>query len=92
MPGGIDNAVVHINFRFYIFFCFQLEPDKDRCGFLTIPEEWKIVDDIIQQAEKGTCEKGAYTFKLNGMLIVSHSIFFGHEFLHFSLTNSDHFM
>ena len=39
-------------------FCFQLEPDKDRCGFLTIPEEWKIVDDIMQQAQKGTHEKG----------------------------------
>ena len=80
----------------FIIFCSQLEPDKDRCGFLTIPEEWKIVDDIIQQAGKGTREKGAYTFKscsnLNGMFIVSYSIFFGHEFLLFSLANSGYFM
>lgn len=67
-------------FGFIIFLCFQLEPDKDRCGFLTVPEEWKIVDDIMQQPEKGTHEKGTYTFKsctfvhvviLIGMLIVS---------------------
>lgn len=67
-------------FSFIIFLCFQLEPDKDRCRFLTVPEEWKIVDDIMQQPEKGTHEKGTYTFKsctfvhvviLIGMLIVS---------------------
>lgn len=68
VPGHIDNAVVLINFHFYIYiFCFQLEPNKDRCGFLTIPEEWKSVHDIIQQPEEGSHEKGTvltmYTFK-----------------------------
>jgi len=46
-----------------------LEPDTDRCGFLTVPEEWKIVDNIMQQVEKGTHEEGTYTVKSCSNLI-----------------------
>jgi len=54
---------------FSIICCFQLEPDTDRCGFLTVPEEWKIVDNIMQQVEKGTHEEGTYTVKSCSNLI-----------------------
>lgn len=68
MPGLINNAVVFINFLLIIC-CFQLEPDTDRCAFLTVPEEWKIVDDIMQQAENGIHEEGTYTVKSCSSLI-----------------------
>ena len=56
---------------FFIICCFQLEPDTDRCGFLTVPEEWKIVDNIMQQAaENGTHENGTYMYMIKSNHVV----------------------
>jgi len=53
----INNSILFI----IIICCFQLEPNTDRCRPLTVPEEWKIVDSILKQAEEQTQKTGSYT-------------------------------
>ena len=59
---GIDTDAFNNNsilFIIIIVCCFQLEPNTDRCRFLTVPEEWKIVDSILKQAEDQTQNTGS---------------------------------
>lgn len=56
--GFNNNSILFI---IIIICCFQLEPNTDRCRLLTVPEEWKIVDSLLKQAEEQTQKTGSYT-------------------------------
>ena len=58
VPSLINNTVVFKLTLFSLISCFQLEPDTERYRLLTVPDEWKIVDGILQQVEEGTPETG----------------------------------
>ena len=59
---GIDTDAFNNNsilFIIIIVCCLQLEPNADRCRFLTVPEEWKIFDSLLKQAEDQTHNTGS---------------------------------
>ncbi len=62
---------------------FQLEPDSDRCGILTVPEEWKAVGGTLQQHEKGKQERGILAH------YIMYIIFIINKFMNVSLLKLD---
>ncbi|XP_078342508.1 uncharacterized protein LOC144628299 [Oculina patagonica] len=52
----LDSTELSLKKKTAVLGFILLEPDSNRCGVLTVPEEWKVVDSALQQHEEGKQE------------------------------------